>query len=82
MKQVFDWGYEYDSVFYPDEEVWCSPQFDGCEWNTEDEMRRDMLIHILCEEFDYVRRINFSECETEEGVECVFSDINDEIAKE
>ncbi len=82
MKQVFKEGYECEAVFYPEEEVWCSPDFDGYEWNTEEEMRKDMLVHMLCQEFDYLNKVHFSECESEEDVRSLFRDIHNQISKE
>ena len=37
------------SVFHPHEKVWTSDFCEPYEWNSEDEMRMDMLIHYLAE---------------------------------
>lgn len=74
MKIIFEEGYEAEAVYYPEEEVWHSEEFSGYEWDTQREMRKDMLVHFICQEHDF-NPMWFMECYDEDDVREVFNDI-------
>ena len=43
-------GFMAFSVYHKDENVWTSDFCEPYEWNTETQMRRDMLIHYISED--------------------------------
>ena len=48
-QQVFH-GFNTPSFYHSVEDVWTSDFCEPYEWNSETEMRRDMLIHALAED--------------------------------
>lgn len=78
MKVIFEEGFEAEAVYYPEEEVWHSDDFSGYEWDSEREMRRDMLVHFLLQENDHLTKWMFTECYDEHEVREVMEQLMSE----
>lgn len=58
-------GFTALSVYYPTENVWQSDFCEPHEWNTEEAMRVDMLIHGLAEDEHEIERFKSWQCQDE-----------------
>ena len=66
---IGDGNIEILSEYHPMELVWTSTFCLPYEWNTEREMRIDMLIHILAEEdSDMVQMMTMWDCSSEDAL--------------
>jgi hypothetical protein len=59
-------AFQVESTYHPKENVWTSDYVDPYEWNTEREMRLDMLIKYLSEDNEEVIQFSLWNCRTED----------------
>lgn len=64
MIQIFD-NFTTESEYYPIENVWQSDFCEPYEWNSLEEMRRDMLIHYFAETEEDKKRFESWDCSDE-----------------
>lgn len=63
--QEFSQGFKALCNYYPKENVWHSDFCEPYEWNSLEEMRRDMLIHYFAETEEDKKRFESWHCSDE-----------------